>query len=60
MGEFNQILPHLYCFEDTCNVYVLEQDGRSLIIDCGRVGDQLPRIGASTLEWVLFTHHHRD
>ena len=62
MSEFNQILPHLYCFEDTCNVYVLEQDGRALIIDCGsgRVGGELSRIGASTLEWILFTHHHRD
>ena len=62
MGEFEQLLPHLYCFKDTCNVYVLEHDGRALVIDCGsgRVGDQLSQIGASAVDWVLFTHHHRD
>ena len=57
-----KILPHLYLFEDTCNVYVVRHEDRALIIDCGSgaVLREVPAIGARTVEWVLFTHHHRD
>ena len=62
MPELQQILPHLYRFEDTCNVYVLVHDGRALTIDCasGQVALHLAQLDVSTIDWILFTHHHRD
>ena len=62
MSNFEQLLPGLHCFRDTCNVYVLVEDGDALIVDCGsgRVAEHLSEIGVTKVEWVLFTHHHRD
>jgi glyoxylase-like metal-dependent hydrolase (beta-lactamase superfamily II) len=49
-------------FEDTCNVYVLTSGERALLIDLGTgaVLDQLDALGVRQVDWVLFTHHHRD
>ena len=48
--------------EDTCNVYVLKSGRAALLIDCGSgsVFDRLAEIDVTRVEWVLFTHHHRD
>ncbi len=56
------ILPHTYRFEDTCNTYVLTRDDRAVVIDCGSgaVATELAGIGVKTVDWLLFTHHHRD
>jgi glyoxylase-like metal-dependent hydrolase (beta-lactamase superfamily II) len=55
-------LDNLYLHEDTCNVYVLKHAEAALLIDCasGNVRDLLPDIGVKQIDWVLFTHHHRD
>jgi len=53
---------HLYCFTDTCNVYVLVDGEEALLIDSGSgaVLDHLEEIGVKRVAWVLHTHHHRD
>ena len=62
MSRLESILPHLYGFEDACNVYVLTHEDRALLIDCGgaAVRPSLADAGISGIDWVLFTHHHRD
>ena len=63
MAPITKLSPHLYRFDDTCNAYVLVDDAhRALVIDCGSgdVLDHLPAMGITDVDWVLFTHHHRD
>jgi glyoxylase-like metal-dependent hydrolase (beta-lactamase superfamily II) len=52
----------LFVWTDTCNVYVLRADDAALLIDLGdgTVLDHLDEIGVKRVEWVLFTHHHRE
>ena len=54
--------PDLYRWTDTCNVYVLRDGDAALLIDLGdgSVLDHLGEIGVKRVEWVLFTHHHRE
>jgi glyoxylase-like metal-dependent hydrolase (beta-lactamase superfamily II) len=54
--------PNLFVWEDTCNVYVLRDGEAALLIDLGdgSVLDHLPKIGVRRVEWVVFTHHHRE
>ncbi len=53
---------NLFLFEDTCNVYLIRKNGRSLLIDfgSGKILDFLPDLGVSRIDWILHTHHHRD
>ena len=62
MSRFDQILPDLFLFADTCNVYVVRRGERALLVDCGSgaVVDHLDELGVVAVDWVLFTHHHRD
>lgn len=54
--------PDLFRWTDTCNVYVLRQGDAALLIDLGNgsVLERLGDIGVRRVEWVLFTHHHRE
>ncbi|MBE3123512.1 MAG: MBL fold metallo-hydrolase [Planctomycetes bacterium] len=56
------LLPDLFVWTDTCNVYVLRDGEAALLIDLGdgSVLDHLTEIGVKRVEWVLFTHHHRE
>lgn len=56
------LLPDLFVWKDTCNVYVLKDGDAALLIDLGdgSVLDHLGEIGVKNAEWVLFTHHHRE
>jgi glyoxylase-like metal-dependent hydrolase (beta-lactamase superfamily II) len=62
MNGFTLIAPNIYRWADTCNVYVLREGDKALLIDLGdgSVLDKLGEIGVKTVEWVLFTHHHRE
>jgi len=62
MAAFTRISNDLFCWTDTCNVYVLRDGDVGLLIDLGdgSVLDKLGDIGIKTVEWVLFTHHHRE
>ncbi|MGH7957130.1 MAG: MBL fold metallo-hydrolase, partial [Opitutaceae bacterium] len=57
-----QSMPDLFVWTDTCNVYVLRDGDTALLIDLGdgSVLDHLADIGVKRVEWVLFTHHHRE
>jgi glyoxylase-like metal-dependent hydrolase (beta-lactamase superfamily II) len=59
---WQQLSAHLYCYPDTCNVYALLDGDRALLIDggSGDVLDHLAEIGAAGVDWVLYTHHHRE
>jgi len=61
-GGLTQILPNLFMLRDTCNVYVLKDGNRALLIDfgSGHVLTQLGQIGVTKVEGILHTHHHRD
>jgi glyoxylase-like metal-dependent hydrolase (beta-lactamase superfamily II) len=57
-----QISPSLRRLSDTCNVYLVQDGERSLLVDfgSGSVLDGLPALGVSKPGHVLVTHHHRD
>ena len=54
--------PNLFVWIDTCNVYVVREGEAALLIDLGdgSACDHLSEIGVKRVEWVLFTHHHRE
>jgi glyoxylase-like metal-dependent hydrolase (beta-lactamase superfamily II) len=61
-GGLTQISPNLYLLRDTCNVYVLKNSDRALLIDfgSGHILSLLGQIGVTKVEGILHTHHHRD
>lgn len=61
-GRWIQVSPRVYRFVDICNVYALVADRAALLIDfgAGDVIDRLADIGVDGVEWVLYTHAHRD
>src|SRR5262245_21982824 len=56
------MFPDVIVWTDTCNVYVVRDGERALLIDLGdgTVLDHLGEIGVKQVDWVLFTHHHRE
>ena len=61
-GAFTRLAPNLFLWTDTCNVYVVRDGDSALLIDLGdgTILDRLEEIGVREVEWVLFTHHHRE
>jgi glyoxylase-like metal-dependent hydrolase (beta-lactamase superfamily II) len=55
-------LPNLYQWTDTCNVFVLREESAALLFDLGtgNIIHSIKDIGVSQIDWVLFTHHHRE
>ena len=53
---------NLFLLQDTCNVYLVRQGDRGLLIDfgSGKILDFLPDLHISGIDWILHTHHHRD
>ena len=62
MPGFQEISPGVFLWTDTCNVYVIRDGDAALLIDLGdgSVLEHLADIGVRSVEWVLFTHHHRE
>jgi glyoxylase-like metal-dependent hydrolase (beta-lactamase superfamily II) len=58
----SQVSRNLYLLRDTCNVYVLKDGSRGLLIDfgSGHVLDLLGPIGVTQVDGILHTHFHRD
>lgn len=61
-GQLTQLSQHLFRYGDTCNVYLLVDGDRGLVIDAGSgaIREHLLSAGVRQLDWVLHTHHHRD
>ncbi|MBI1373295.1 MAG: MBL fold metallo-hydrolase [Phycisphaera sp.] len=57
-----RVLPDLFMWRDTCNVYVLRDGDAALLINvgAGEVVDHLADLGVKRVEWVLMTDHHRE
>jgi glyoxylase-like metal-dependent hydrolase (beta-lactamase superfamily II) len=57
-----EIMPGMFCFRDTCNVYILRDGSEAIAIDfgSGRWLPALPRLGIRELAHVFLTHHHAD
>ncbi len=49
---------HLHWVSETCSVYLIEQEGRWLAIDCGN--RLSPAVAGPVPERLLLTHFHRD
>ncbi|MGH8982879.1 MAG: MBL fold metallo-hydrolase [Acidimicrobiia bacterium] len=64
LGEtgFERLSSRVYRFVDVCNVYAVVDGSRALLVDfgTGRAMDHLASIGVEAVDWVLYTHHHRD
>ena len=62
MNTFEQLLPGLWLFRDTCNVYLLKHGDRAIAIDFGSGSwmGNLPELGINKLEHIFLTHHHTD
>ena len=61
--HFERISPHLGIYRDgAVNIGVIERNGKSLLIDCGRgavlAAAKTKQIGP--VDWILCTDHHRD
>lgn len=61
-GVPRKLSDNLWLFADTCNVYIVKEGNRCVLIDfgSGKVLDHLPDLGVSQVDWILHTHHHRD
>ncbi|MCC6390994.1 MAG: MBL fold metallo-hydrolase, partial [Bryobacterales bacterium] len=61
-GAPRKLSENLYLFEDTCNVYVVRDGSRCVLIDfgSGKILDHLRGLGITQVDWILHTHHHRD
>jgi glyoxylase-like metal-dependent hydrolase (beta-lactamase superfamily II) len=57
-----KISDNVYRFEDTCNVYVVRNGTRCVLVDfgSGKILDHLQPLGITQVDWILHTHHHRD
>jgi len=53
---------NVYCFQDTCNVYVIQEETEAILVDFGSgdVLEHLPSVGIQHIKAILITHHHRD
>jgi len=57
-----RVLADLFCFRDTCNVYVVRDGAEAIAIDfgSGKWLRELRRLGVRRLRHVFLTHHHAD
>jgi glyoxylase-like metal-dependent hydrolase (beta-lactamase superfamily II) len=57
-----EVAPNVFLHADTCNVWVIRDGTAAILVDLGdgSVFDALAGIGVERVEWVLFTHHHRE
>lgn len=61
-GKPRAISENLFVLEDTCNVYLIRDGARAVLIDfgSGAILNYLGDLGISSIDWILHTHHHRD
>jgi glyoxylase-like metal-dependent hydrolase (beta-lactamase superfamily II) len=61
-GGPQRISDNLFRFQDTCQVFVIKDGTRCVLIDfgSGKILDHLKGMGISQVDWILHTHHHRE
>jgi glyoxylase-like metal-dependent hydrolase (beta-lactamase superfamily II) len=61
-ANLRRISENLYVLEDTCNVYLIRDGSRGVLIDfgSGAILSHLAALGVTKIDWILHTHHHRD
>jgi glyoxylase-like metal-dependent hydrolase (beta-lactamase superfamily II) len=61
-SDIKKLSENLFLLEDTCNVYLVRDGNRGLVIDfgSGKILDYLQGLGITRVDWILHTHHHRD
>ena len=54
--------PAVYCWQGTCNSYVLRDGDAAIVVDCGagEYVELLEQLGVKQVDWLLFTGHHRE
>lgn len=62
MAAWHALGNDVFCWHDCCNVYLLRDGARGLLIDLGSGSalDHLREVGVERIEGVYFTHAHRD
>ncbi|MDA0747236.1 MAG: MBL fold metallo-hydrolase [bacterium] len=59
-GSVETLSEHLFWIADTCSVYGVRANGKTLLIDCGTGIRPGADRGAGSVEQVFLTHFHRD
>ena len=61
-GSTTRLSEHLLVYHGPINVGIVRDGAKALLIDCGdaSVAKVLPKLGITTVQQILFTHHHRD
>jgi glyoxylase-like metal-dependent hydrolase (beta-lactamase superfamily II) len=59
---FTEVVPGVFLWPNTCNTYVVRDGDAAIVVDLGdaSVLAGLDQIGVATVEWVVYTHHHRE
>src|ERR1700757_2417675 len=59
---YESLTPHVALFQDVVNVGVIRNHNKALLIGSGDAAilDAAKRLGISSVDWVLYTDHHRD
>lgn len=54
--------PNVFVYHSTCQVYVLRAGDSAMLFNLGdgSVLDHLEDVGVKTVDWVVFTDHHRE
>lgn len=57
-----RITPRAAVYHDVVNVGIIQRNGKALLIDSGEgsILRAAKELGIGSIDWVLYTHHHRD
>lgn len=61
-GKLTRVSEHLVVYQGPINVGIVQDGDRALLVDCGdaSVAGALDALGVTSVDRILFTHHHRD
>ena len=61
-GSLTKLTEHLAVFHGPINVGIVRHGDKALLIDCGdaSVAGALDQLGITSVDQIIFTHHHRD